>query len=176
MTREQLEHLIRACAAISQDNEIIVLGSQAVLGQLPDSPEEVRVSMEADVYPKNQPEKWELIDGSIGELSAFHETFGYYAQGVEPGVAILPEGWEERLIPVRNENTQGATGWCLEIYDLVLAKCVAGREKDWAFLESLVNHSLVEREHLVQRLTSLPVAAEQQKRILQHIEKAFSAV
>ncbi len=28
--------------------------------------------MEADVYPKNHPERSDLIDGSIGELSPFH--------------------------------------------------------------------------------------------------------
>lgn len=33
-----------------------------------------------------------MIDGSIGELSPFHETFGYYAQGVDETTAVLPEG------------------------------------------------------------------------------------
>jgi len=27
------------------------------------------MSDEADVYPKNHPERWELIDGAVGELS-----------------------------------------------------------------------------------------------------------
>jgi hypothetical protein len=33
MTREQLEHIIRAASVIAQDDEIIVVGSQAILGQ-----------------------------------------------------------------------------------------------------------------------------------------------
>ncbi len=33
MTRAQLEHIIRAAATIADDDEIVVLGSQAVLGQ-----------------------------------------------------------------------------------------------------------------------------------------------
>src|SRR5512138_2062153 len=99
MKRAQLEHVIRAAAQIADDEEIVVIGSQAVLGQFPDAPPELLVSNEADVYPKNHPERWELIDGSIGELSPFHETFGYYAQGVQPGTAVLPPGWEERLVP-----------------------------------------------------------------------------
>lgn len=38
MTRGQLEHVIRAAAAIAGDREIVVVGSQAILGQFPDAP------------------------------------------------------------------------------------------------------------------------------------------
>ncbi len=42
--RAQLEHVIRAAAAIVDDAEIVVVGSQAVLGQFPDAPPELLVS------------------------------------------------------------------------------------------------------------------------------------
>ena len=90
MTRAQLEHIIRAAAAVSDDHEIVVIGSQAVLGQFPDAPLEMLVSMEADVFPRHRPERAGLIEGSIGELSPFHESFGYYAEGVSPHTAKLP--------------------------------------------------------------------------------------
>ncbi len=109
MTRAQLEHLIRASGDIADDDEIIVIGSQAILAQFPDAPSDLLVSVEADVYPKNRPERADLIDGTIGELSPFHETYGYYAQGVSETTAVLPAGWNERLIPVRNANTRGVT-------------------------------------------------------------------
>jgi hypothetical protein len=38
MTRSELEHLIRAAGAVADDPEIVVIGSQAVLGQFPDAP------------------------------------------------------------------------------------------------------------------------------------------
>jgi len=38
MTREQLEHLLRAAADIVDDDTIVVIGSQAILGQFPDVP------------------------------------------------------------------------------------------------------------------------------------------
>lgn len=41
----------------------------------------------------------DLIDGSIGEASMFHDTFGYYAQGVVESTARLPDGWQARLVP-----------------------------------------------------------------------------
>src|SRR5258708_5348651 len=66
MRRRDLEHVIRAAADIADDDEIIVIGSQAILGQYPDAPRELCVSSEADVYPKNKPERTDLIDGSIG--------------------------------------------------------------------------------------------------------------
>lgn len=157
MNRLQLEHLIRASADIADDDEIVIIGSQAVLGQFPQAPSELLVSMEADVYPKNKPERSDLIDGCIGEGSPFHETYGYYAQGVGETTAVLPSGWRERLVPVRNENTRGATGWCLEIHDLVIAKLVAGREKDLHFAEAAARHGLVEREALVERLGETPL-------------------
>ena len=105
MTREQLEHLIRAAAVITDDNEIVVIGSQAILGQFPQAPASMLISAEADLFPRNHPERADVLDGSIGELSPFHETFGYYAQGVAEETAHLPTGWKERLVVLQNENT-----------------------------------------------------------------------
>ncbi len=128
---------------ISGDDEIIVVGSQSILGQFPAVPADLCRSNDADVYPKNKPELADMIDGSIGELSPFHQTFGYYGQGVGPDTAIVPTGWESRLIAVTNENTRGATGWCLEVHDLVLSKYAAGREKDLEFVGAVIRHGLV---------------------------------
>jgi hypothetical protein len=79
---------------------------------------------------RNRPEASDRIDGAIGELSPFHETHGYYAQGVSPTTATLPEGWQGRLVPLQNANTGGAVGLCLDVHDLVLSKYAANREKD----------------------------------------------
>jgi hypothetical protein len=150
--RADLEHLIRAAATIADDDELIVVGSQAVLAQFPDAPEEMLRSDEADIYPKNKPERWELIDGAIGELSTFHDPFGYYAQGVEEGVATLPNGWKSRLIPLANAATRGATGYCLELHDLLISKYVANREKDRRYCRAAAAAGLANRAVLVERL------------------------
>lgn len=84
MRRSDLEHIIRAAGAITDTKELIVLGSQAILGEYPNAPEELLISQDVDVYPRDDPGKADLIDGSIGELSPFHEQFGYYAHGVGP--------------------------------------------------------------------------------------------
>lgn len=157
MTREQLEHLLRAAAVIASDDEIVVIGSQAILGQFPDAPESMRVSNEADLFPRNHPERADIIEGSIGELSPFHETFGYYAQAVTKETARLPLGWQERLVVIQNENTRGARGFCLEIHDLLASKVVAGREKDYDFLREAARHGLADRETLLARLETVEV-------------------
>ncbi|MCU0579491.1 MAG: hypothetical protein MUF69_08090 [Desulfobacterota bacterium] len=109
MNRLQLEHIIRAAGDIADDDEIIMVGSSAVLCQFPDVPEQIIRSVEADIFPKNRPELAPLIDGSIGELSPFQQTFGYYAHGVGPETAgNLPSGWEKRLVALHNENSRGS--------------------------------------------------------------------
>jgi hypothetical protein len=50
MTREELEHAIRAVCDIAGEEEVVVFGSQAILGQFPDAPEELRQSAEADIF------------------------------------------------------------------------------------------------------------------------------
>ncbi len=157
MTREQLEHLIRAAADIATDDEIVIIGSQAILGQFPAAPAQLRVSVEADVFPRNHPERADLIDGTIGELSPFHATYGYYAHGVAETTAVLPPGWRDRLVAVKNANTRGATGWCLEVHDLLVAKLSAGREKDLAFVWEAIVHGLAQETILLARLDATPM-------------------
>jgi hypothetical protein len=123
-----LEHIIRAASDIV-DQDVEVIGSQAVLAQHPNAPADLVVSVEADVFPAEEPERADEIDGAIGEGSVFHEHFDYYAHGVGPETPKAPLDWRERLVALSNENTRGATGWCMEIHDLVLSKCAADRER-----------------------------------------------
>jgi hypothetical protein len=114
MKRSDLEHILRASKGVTGETEFVVIGSQAILGRFPDAPRVLRQSMEADLYPRYRPDLSDLIEGSLGRYSHFDQTFGYWADGVSPDTATLPEGWEQRLTPVSNENTGGAIGWCLD--------------------------------------------------------------
>jgi hypothetical protein len=156
MTRQQLEHVIRAAAANADARDIVVVGSQAILGAYPDAPAELTESMEADVFPKESPERSIVIDGSIGELSLFHKTFGYYGHGVGETTAILPDGWKERLVKVETPGTMGAVGWCLEAHDLAVSKLAAGREKDLAFVAAMVRLGLASPQVIRGRLATTP--------------------
>lgn len=132
MTRDQLEHIIRAACTIADDDE--------------------------------------LIEGAIGELSMFHETFGYYADGVGPGTATLPEGWEHRLVPVRGPGTAGNTGWALEIHDLLISKYVASRDKDLRYIRVALIHQLAAADTLRERLVCTSVDERTRTRIAAQLD------
>jgi hypothetical protein len=90
MKRSELEHVLRAAAAIAQENSFVVVGSQAILMAFPHAPAELLASREIDLYPALHPEKADLIDGAIGAMSSFDQTFGYHADGDGPETAVMP--------------------------------------------------------------------------------------
>jgi hypothetical protein len=49
VTREQLEHVIRASAAIAGVRDIAIIGSQAILGEFASAPPELVVSLESGI-------------------------------------------------------------------------------------------------------------------------------
>lgn len=177
MNRSQLEHIIRATGSITDDHEVIVLGSASVLSQFPDLDERFVFSVEADVYPKNKPELTDLVDGSIGELSPFHTTFGYYAHGVsQETTGNLPSGWDARLIPIKNENTGGVTGWCVEIHDLVAGKYVSAREKDLLFIRLAIDARMVELDIVMERVRALRIDSSRKEQIARRAVEDFGRV
>ena len=174
MTREQLEHVIRAAAAITGDSEIVVIGSTSILGQFPNAPAEMLGSIEADIYPRNHPERFEWLD-VIGEMSHFQDSFGYYADPVQHDLPKLPSGWKDRLIPVPVHTTGGRVlGLCLEVHDLVLSKYVASREKDRAFNRAAIRRGFVQRDVLLDRLGSMDVDPAIRQILRERIEGDFS--
>ena len=173
MTREQLEHVVRAAAAVVRD-DLVVVGSQAILGEHPDAPESLLVSQEADVFPRTNPGAAIEIDGAIGDGSQFHEAYGYYAHGVGPETATLPDGWEDRLVPVQvpelPRGDKHVTAWCLESHDLVVSKCAAGRERDWEYVEEALAHRLVRLDVLRTRIADLPIDETARDRVSAMLE------
>lgn len=147
MNREQLAHVVRAAATITGDGDIVIIGSQSILGaaDVGRLPEEATMSMEADIAFRDDIDasKADAVDGAIGELSQFHETFGYYAQGVEISTAVLPAGWEDRAEILDRPDSRPGYARCLEPHDLVVSKLVAGREKDITFATALIEHGFV---------------------------------
>lgn len=160
MRRDQLEHAIRAATEITRQGSVIIIGSQAILGSWgeDDLPEATTLSDEVDDCPLKDNDAEDLateLDSVIGEWSAFHETHGFYIQGVGRNTAVLPEGWTERLVPLVNENTRGRTGLCLDPHDLCAAKILVLREKDKIFVDALIVSGHISEEVLLQRLTTI---------------------
>jgi hypothetical protein len=178
MKRDELEHVIRAAATVAGEDELVVIGSQAILGQFPNAPDGLLFSQEADVYPRRAPEKAIEIDGAMGDGSQFHETFGYYAHGVGPETPKAPAGWEQRLVAVRvpllADRDAQATGWCMEAHDLVLAKLAAGRERDIEFAEEAIRHDIVRPKELLCRVPDLPLDLPHQEHVRSLLKSAIA--
>lgn len=157
MNREQLEHVLRAASQITGDADVLVIGSQSILGALSEDrlPPEAVTSIEVDVTFFDDPddEKSDQVDGAIGDLSPFHETHGYYAQGVSITTATLPRGWRDRTTVVQSSSTAPGRGHCLDPHDCVVSKLIAGRMKDLVFAEALIRERLIDPAVLEERLT-----------------------
>jgi hypothetical protein len=167
MTRDQLEHAIRAACDVSEDTELWIFGSQAILGEFPDAPKSLRASIEVDVQPKNRPERTDDVDGSLGELSIFHQTHGFYVHGIFIESAKLPDGWEQRTVSVSDPiSTQGKTGLCIEAHDLAASKLAAYREKDKEFVRLLLIEKMIDANILMERISTLAVEEQLQQRLL----------
>lgn len=158
MNRTQLEHVIRAAAAITGQNTLIVIGSQSVLGTVERPHADLVVSMKADLISPGGAADATLIDGTIGEGSPFHSTFGYHAHGVDLETATLPAEWRSRLRVIESPATGGARGLCLDLHDLAISKLAAGRPKDLSFVSRLHIEKLISLGELRTRLaiTSVP--------------------
>jgi hypothetical protein len=167
--REHFEHVVAAAANIVGEDDFVVIGSQAILGTYPDAPGALLQSLEVDIYPATEPDKADLIDGALGDGSPFHRSFGYYGHGVGPETAKAPAGWRDRLVrvevPPRLNSRRRPIAWCLEPHDLVLAKCAAGRERDWLYARTALAADLVDVAVLLARVSSLPISGDRQEHV-----------
>ena len=100
MRRHQLEHAIRTACQIIQHSEVIIVGSQAILGSYDESqlPAAATMSIEVDILPiadtnAETARLADLIEGVAGEFSSFEELHGFSIDGVDLDTAVLPEGW-----------------------------------------------------------------------------------
>ena len=155
MKRDELEHVLRAAGAITHVTTWIVVGSQAILGAVPNAPKELLVSQEVDIYAPGDDTASDLVDGSIGEKSPFHESFGYYAHGVGEETAILPSRWRERAVAIQTSSISGVIGLCPDPVDLAISKLAAGGKKTQEFVRILVQHQIVSVEVIRARLDEL---------------------
>jgi hypothetical protein len=133
MNREQFEHVLRAVSRIAGDPDVLVIGSQSILGSYPEDelPPEATGSMEVDAAFFDDPDETKsgVVDAMIGELSNFHNEFGYYPQGVSVGTGVFPQGWQDRLVTYETPGTKPGRGLCLEPHDCVLGKLVRFEER-----------------------------------------------
>ena len=148
MNRQQLAHILRAACQVVDTSEVLVLGSQSILGAFDedDLPPEATASMEADIAFLDDPDrsKADLVEGAIGEMSAFHAMNGVYAEGISIETAILPRGWRDRLHTWGLASSEPARPLFLEPHDLAIAKLARLEPKDRDFVDALIRAAMLD--------------------------------
>lgn len=162
MKRSELEDAIRHATKVTKQREVLVIGSQSILGSYDETrlPERATLSEEVDIAPITDDEDFTLatiIDANLGEWSQFHLDHGFYVQGVNVNTAVLPNGWESRTVLVAPDGPEGAVARCLDPHDLCAAKLVRGEEKDLEFVGALVEASLIDPASLLRICKTIPV-------------------
>jgi hypothetical protein len=146
MRREEVLHVARAAARIAGVTNVVIVGSQAVLGVYheDDLPSAALASVEADVLVLQDTDgsAAQAISGAIGHMSMFHREHSYYADGMQLSELVFPDGWEGRLLHLvadrRGEVELRA--YFPDVHDLCAAKLGAGRPQDRAFVHAIHRH------------------------------------
>jgi hypothetical protein len=130
--------------------------------------------MEVDTAFFSDPEnaKSDLVDAEIGELSLFHDEYGYYPQGVSVSTGKFPAGWRDRLVVYQTHDTEPGRGLCLEPHDCVLSKLVRFEKKDQDFAVALVERGLIDLDVLADRAQTLPA----DPRVIRRIQDWIAAM
>lgn len=154
MNRDKFIHAIRAAAEVSREDELVVVGSLAILATTPDPPQWLSpsLSIEVDLYGTSGAWDSEAVDAVLGNGSPFFNEYGFYVDAVDSSTAALPPLWRDRAIRIQVDvYGRQAVAICPEIHDLALSKYIAAREKDRAFARLLAQHGLTKREVLLSR-------------------------
>ncbi|GHU13880.1 hypothetical protein AGMMS50225_24670 [Betaproteobacteria bacterium] len=125
MSRDKIARLLVEARNVTNHQDYVIIGSLSVLGAFENPPDAMTVSIDVDLYPKNDSSRASDVAQAVGENSWFEKEFGYYADAVSPALPALPDGWADRLMKVDFES--GVTAWFL---DLLAAEIQAGKVRD----------------------------------------------
>lgn len=169
MQADELRDLARRAANVTGYRAILVLGSQAVHGALPDAdlPSITTMSEEADLAVVNDlsGDTPHQIEAHFGMGSPYHQHFGVYADGISLTEVSLPLGWEGRVRTEQSDDDNDDNPVTLlfpEIHDLCASKLTVavtggfGRRTDREFVSALVEAGLVDTDLLTERIDQLP--------------------
>ena len=189
MNTEELTHTIRAVhnmlVDLGCDIDRIglgIIGAQSVIGSiLIDEERHPRMiqSAEVDIFVLDDNDEWaDYINGTLGEGSLFHTTYGYYADGVDVHSIVLPLHWKERAVKrfwfLQDKENSAVPILFIEPHDLIVSKLHASRGKDLNFTAAMKHcfPEYIDRDKLVFSCQDLPVDIKEQKRIV----KLFDAL
>lgn len=173
LRRADIDHILRAAASLSDHRRFVMVGTGAVIARAKHIPATMMLTEEIDIYADgvDDPEPIsELIDASIGHLSQFHRTFGYYGDGVGPRTAVMPLDWRTRATEYKTPDGL-ATAICPSADDIAVAKLCTWRDKDQAWLREGIRAGIVNAGRATALLrTALPEEAPEPGELARRLE------
>lgn len=153
---EDLERAARAVVEVIETEEIVIIGSQALLVGKEPVLRALRMSREFDLYPSpadnpDSPafteEASHAINASFGEGTVFSQTHGFFIDGVSSSTATLPPDWRDRALKRVVECHGGRSvvviAPCAD--DLVASKLARGDPKDVLFASLCLGAKIARR-------------------------------
>lgn len=171
-TIDDVWRAVRAVCELCNTDTVVIIGSQAALFRWRDAPERIRYTLEIDVYPQNI-EAWlstpelrdceasEVIAANLGEGSLFHETHGYYVDGVDEDTAVMADCWRIRA-DTRQHEQAGKIYKAIvpSLNDIAVAKLVRGDPKDREFFKDCLAAGKVDPHEMLRLIDLLKVETD----------------
>ena len=104
--------------------ELKIVGSQAVHAVANLVPSIVERSVECDLYLPVNPEKRQFPQTEFGLESEYQARKGVHADFLGRVTVVLPNAWESRLVPIKDEDGL-LKGYAAEIHDVAVSKLIA---------------------------------------------------
>lgn len=158
IARPHIDHMLRAAGELTGQSQFVLVGSAAVIAWAPELPQVMAMTSEIDIFGTGaDPEETAFeIDSVLGQGSMFHDTHGYFVDGVSPDTARLPRGWRDRARTIET-TTGNVTAIVPEPNDIAVSKLVRCSDKDLIFLVAGFRHGIFDRDTVLERARSLDI-------------------
>ncbi len=164
MTLQDVERVLAAARANCGWADYVVIGSLCTLGASVAPPARMASSVDLDLYPRDDPGAATAAVAGIGEDSDFHRAFDCYADAVSPLLPVLPDGWQDRLVPVHFAS--GVTAWFLELHDAAVSKYARGEDRDRQWASAGLAAGLLDPDLLETRLWAALMEPDERQRAM----------
>jgi hypothetical protein len=170
MTLDQVFKILQRARDLTQHRDIVVIGSNAVLGLAEHTaiPDDMSMSIDLDTYLKNDPGRTGELLAALGEGSPFHMKEGFYLDAVSPRLATLPDGWEARLLKVERD---GNRAWFIDPDDAAISKYARYEPRDQRWIRAGLDAGLISMPKVRARLrTTTFLDAAEDAAVRQRVE------
>lgn len=135
--------VVADAARLVRRGELVVFGSSALAFWLSDAPKSRDVDMWCD-----PPERGEVVEALMGELSWYHERHGAYVEVWAPETFRAPANWRSRSRTHNLDESPEVTLWIPHPYDVLFAKLERMTESDVEHARRILAEFPLSREEL----------------------------